>query len=454
MVKLEGLNLNVGAAAIIPRWEYVPVDGDSSGKVKSKSMVSYPPALSMTYNFGDPGIGPLAAGVGVYITHGSAFAWPKKWVGRQEVQKLDLRVFEITPVIAWQPHDKFAIGGGLRVMPSTVMMQRAVGFGSELDGDVELAGDALGFGGAVGVSFFPMKGLSLALNWRTNADLNFEGDADFNFPPPFDTQAYDRTVKTFLKIPQEVVFGTAYEVLPDQLILVLDLAYSGWSAYDELAIEMVSEDGTSEVSVSRKDSRDVFWFKTGIEYKFGKVAALRAGYLYEPYTVPEKNVDPAPPDSTTHVVALGGSYYVSNFGIHAHALTALFAPREALKSHLPAEWRGGMPGASKAWIFGLSVSAKFDVGPAFTSPATAAASSKPAETEPAAAATASAEAAPVEATAATGTPVEATAVTGTPVEATTVTATPVEATAVETTSTDAAPTEIEATPVSDSGSGE
>jgi long-subunit fatty acid transport protein len=193
--------------------------------------------------------------------------------------------------------------------------------------------------------------------------LTFEGQSNFTFPPPFDTEADDRDVEAKLNLPDRYVLGVAYELLPKQLTLVGDVTFERWSSFKQLRIDFLNEDGTRDVQRDIRNGKDVVQFKAGAEYKFGQVAAVRAGYVFDPTIADEEYVGAAPPDSNTHVVALGGSYYYGNWlGFHAHAMAAIFAARESLTSSFPAEWRGGYAG-SKAFLFGLSISAKLDAGP-------------------------------------------------------------------------------------------
>jgi long-chain fatty acid transport protein len=363
ITRLEGLQLNLGIAGIMPRFEYVPVENGPGEKVKSDTAISTPPSFSLTYKLGNKEFRDLSLGLGFYVPYGSAFAWPDDWAGRQGLREISLLVFEITPTLAFKLTDVIAIGGGLRIAPGSVYLRRAVGFGSTAEGEVELAGKATGVGGDFGIAIGPLDRVSLAFNYRTRLPMKFEGESNFTFPAPFDTEADDREVEAKIDLPDKYVFGLAVEVLPKQLTLTGDVTYERWSSYRQLRIDFLNEDGSRDVQKEIKDSKDIMQVKVGAEYKIADVAAVRAGYLYDPTITLEEYVGGAPPDSNTHLVSLGGSYYYGNWlGIHAHAALALFAERTSLTSSFPATWRGGY-GGSKAILFGLSLSAKLDAGP-------------------------------------------------------------------------------------------
>ncbi len=363
MTALDGLQLSLGVAGIMPKFKYVPIEGGPGEETTSNTAVVTPPNLSITYKLFGKGHRDLSVGFGVYVPYGSTFSWPDDWVARQQIRELSLQVIELTPAVAFKLNKLVSIGGGVRIAPSNVYLRRAVGFGTEAEGEVELAGRGTGVGGFAGISIGPMDGLSLAFNWRSRMRLDFAGDSNFTFAPPFDTMALDRDVEAKLILPDKVVFGLAYEILPKRLVVMGDVTYETWSTYDELKIVFIDENGVRDPKADPKDSRDIVSYKAGLEYKFGELAAVRVGYLFDPYITPEEYVGAAPPDSNTHVVSLGGSYYWKWLGFHAHVLGAFFAPRESLSSAFPAEWQGGLPGGAKAYIYGLSVSAKLDAAP-------------------------------------------------------------------------------------------
>jgi long-chain fatty acid transport protein len=375
MTRLSGLQLNLGMTALMPRWEYVPLDG-AAGATKSETSVVPPPSFSLTYNLGDGGFGDLAAGVGFYVPYGSTFSWPSDWVGRQEIQKISLQIFEVIPALAWRPHDMVSIGAGLRIIPANVYIKQAVNFGTvdnkPIDGEVEMAGSGTGIGASAGVTLLPTDGLAVALTWRGPATVKMTGASDFDFPPPFDTQARDRDVETKVPLAQVLRLGLAYDVAPKTFNLSADLEYQMWDTYKNLTITFIDDAGAREDVVQKRNAKNSWVLHVGGEYRPSESLAVRAGYVFDQKVLPEATVNPAPPNSDLHVVTLGASYYYKQFGIHGHFENIFFAPRESRTSDFPAKWRGGWGNGTMAYIFGLSVSAAFDVGPAMgTAPAKA-----------------------------------------------------------------------------------
>lgn len=364
--RLEGLNVSLGISGLMPGWEWSPPAGTAGAATKSESTLVPPPHGSVTYALGHaPALGDVAAGLGFYVPYGSSFSWPTGWAGSEAVQQIGLTVYELAPALAIRPHRTFGIGASFRYLPATVYLKQAVRFGSAETGTVELAGTGAGFGAAVGLSFWPVDPLSIALTWRSPVTLNFKGDSNFDFPPPFDPNAIDKDVKTSVPLAQVFRLGLAVDVVPRRLNLSTDVQYQVWSTFKALDIRFQNADGTETISSSPRDSRNSFVVNAGGEVHITDAFAVRAGYAWDQRTLPEATVNPAPPDSDKHVVSVGASYNFKHFGINAHFSDVFFVRRTALSSPFPGTWTGAYPGGTMAYIFGLSLTTNLDVAPAF-----------------------------------------------------------------------------------------
>ncbi len=362
--RLEGVQVAVGAAAMMPRFSYTPVSG--SPEEKTDSTVLPPPHLSATWMLGNFGIGDTALGVGFYIPYGSTFSWPAGWSGREQIEQISLNVFEVSPVLSVRPAKWFSLGAGFRYLPAQVYLKQAVDFGTQKEGQVELGGSGDGMGASAGLSVFPADWLSLALTWRSAVTLKFKGNSNFQFPAPFEPDGQSGTVATQVPLAQVFRFGVAADVIPHRFNLSADLEYSQWSTFKELSITFIDPSGHQTVQSSPKNEKDSFTVHVGGEYKITDAFAVRAGYVWDQHTVPEATVNPAPPDSDLHIITVGASYYFGRrFALHAHVEDVIFAKRTSTTSDFPGTWQGGYPGGTMAWIFGLTASMALDVSAPF-----------------------------------------------------------------------------------------
>ncbi len=349
---LPGLQLQAGLSGLMPRWTYTAPGAQAE---KTQLSLVTPPQLAATYSFGEIGIGTLAVGLGFSTPYGSAFAWDDDWTGREGLQSVDLRVYELSPVLALRPSKYFSLGVGLAYSPATVEMKRAVRFGDTAEGTVDLAGSGAAVSAVAGLSLFPMESLSLAISWRQGGTVEMEGDADFDFPAPFDTMAVDRAVTTELPLAQAFRFGAAWKATPE-LLVAADLEYQLWNAYEALTIR--EADG-GILSSSPRNAEDAFVLHLGGEYRLNPKWTVRAGYIYDQAVIPDAFVNPAPPDSARHIATVGASYELTQMlALHAYYGHLFFVERETDTNELPGTWSGGHPGGSAAYMFGLTASAK------------------------------------------------------------------------------------------------
>jgi long-chain fatty acid transport protein len=364
VARLWGLNVEVGGSGIIAGWSWTPPDGSSLAPAKTEPGVAMPPHAVATYGLGTmPVLGDVAVGLGYSVPFGSTFSWPASWAGREDVQKIALTVHELTPTVALRPSRFIAVGASFRFLPSNVYLKRAVRLGTAEEGTVELGGWAAGIGAAAGVTILPTESLALAFAWRSPVTLDFAGKSNFVFPPPFDPSAVDKDVKASLPLPQIFRAGLAFDVVPKVLNVSADVEYQQWSTFKSLDIRFQNADGTETISSNPRDSTNGWVVHAGLELRATESFFVRAGYTWDQLTIPEAAVNAAPPDSDKHVVSVGASYTFDNYVVSAHFSDAFFAPRTALSNAFPGTYRGLYPGGTVAYLFGLSLAAKFDVGP-------------------------------------------------------------------------------------------
>ncbi len=359
--RMDGLQLNLGAAAFMPKWKWESLDGTKSES--TETTVAPPPSFSLTYKVASGSLGDLGVGFGLYAPYGTEFKWPAEWEGRQDVQHITLRVYEARPALSWKPMEKVSLGAGLRVLYGEVYLKQAVAFGDQQEGFAEMGGDGVAYGAVAGVTVLPVDGLAVALNWMAPSTMKMTGTSHFEFPAPFDTEARDRDVETKLKLAQLIRLGLAYDVIPKKLNISADAEYQLWSTYKELTVSFINADGTRDDQSQRRDAKNSWLLSVGGEYWVNDAFAVRAGYAYDQKVLPEDTVNPAPPNSDQHIVAVGASYVFGRYGVHANLENVFFAPREARTNEFPGKFSGGWAGSTVAYIFGLSFSAAFDVGP-------------------------------------------------------------------------------------------
>jgi len=297
---VDGYSVYIGANLILPSAEYQGVE-----TVATDTGIAVTPSAYVTAEITDW----LRLGFGFNTPFGLRISWPESSPGRAIIREQSLRTFFLSPVVGlnfsqWVPG--LTLGGGVDLVPATVTLDRDFLFGTDV-GTGSLGGSAFGVGGRVGVMYHPdwLSGLSIGLAWRSQVSLDFEGDGDFDMAAPYRSQLPpDGAISTGITLPQSILAGVAYRILPE-LELEVDINYIGWSSYDQLEIALPGDVTT----VSRKDWEDTIVIRAGLEYEIRSIGLdLRAGYAYDPTPVPADTLDFTLPDIDRHVVSLGASY--------------------------------------------------------------------------------------------------------------------------------------------------
>lgn len=310
MAVAEGTNVLIGSALYIAQGSYEPTGGTKTSTDSAPSVV---PSFYLTSRVHDM----VAVGIGFHLPFGLAVSWPDNHAQTEVIQDQSLRTYFITPSVGFNLHKQvpgLSIGGGLDIVPATVLLENTVRFG-DVSGTARLGGDALGIGGRVGLMYHPdkLKKLKLGVMWRSNVKLDFSGKGDFDIADPYRSQLPpDGDISTSVTLPQSVWGGIGYSAT-DDLELEYNAVWINWSKFDELRIELPAGAET----VRDEDYRNTVSHRLGIEYKLRKQqAALRAGFVYDPTPIPGTTLTAQLPDIDRKNVTVGGSKNFGDYGVH------------------------------------------------------------------------------------------------------------------------------------------
>jgi long-chain fatty acid transport protein len=299
-----GTHVYLGASMIFPSASFA--DDASGMTTDTESPAAVTPQLYFTTRVHEM----VTVGAGFHTPFGSRIVWPETSPSADEVRSQTLRSYFITPVVGvdlgkWAPG--LTMGAGLDIVPATVELEQDLFFGDER-GTVALGGDAVGFGGRVGLMWRPdfQPAFSAGAAYRSPVTLDFEGEGDFDIAAPYRAQVPpDGPISTSLTLPQQVNAGVGYRPVRD-FEIEFDAVWMDWSAVDQL--DIVLPDGS--VTVSERDYEDTVALRFGLEYSPpGTQLDLRTGYMYDPTPVPAERLTAALPDIDRHDLTFGASYH-------------------------------------------------------------------------------------------------------------------------------------------------
>ncbi len=248
-------------------------------------------------------------GLGVNTPFGLATKYNDDWVGRYHGVVSDLKTINVNPSIGYQYSDKVSIGAGVDVMLGTVELSSAIDFGAicaatfdvatctglgalpqSADGFVEFDGDnfsSLSLGFNFGLIYELSEQSKLGVAYRSEVDMEMEGDADFTVPTSasfvFSSNLFlDTGINADLTLPQSLSFSYSREV--DKITYLADITWTGWSSFDELRI--VYDNPSQPDSVTTEDWDDTMRYSVGINYQYSDDIILRTGIALDETPIP------------------------------------------------------------------------------------------------------------------------------------------------------------------------
>ena len=289
--------------------------------VDMKKQIFYPPHVYLT--------GELSPnwhwGMGVYTPFGLGTWWPNDYAGKFISKRVDLKVFNFNPTLAYKVSDNLAFAVGADYFYSTLSLtqslpainpytQQAAEIG-QVHLSTEMSG---GWGWNAGLLAKIEGGFSLGVAYRSQVKVDYTGTASFiQFATGYPD--FDAIVKSQLPFGLKPTARTTIKY-PDQLRLALawhggslgiegDWVRDGWTSFKNLPITIVGLPQLSQTRVENyKDSDN---YRLGIEYRTSPAWAWQLGGVYDKNPVPPESVSPLLPDSDRTGVSVGGSWSYS-----------------------------------------------------------------------------------------------------------------------------------------------
>ncbi|NNE64674.1 MAG: aromatic hydrocarbon degradation protein, partial [Gammaproteobacteria bacterium] len=258
-------------------------------------------------------------GLGINAPFGLAIKYDDDWVGRYHAVDSDLKTLNFNPSIGYQVNDQLSIGGGIDILFADVILSSAIDFGALLgqpgtqDGFAELTGDNIddpAFGFNFGLQYEFSRETILGVAYRSEIDVDVEGDADFSVPLGAGVVAgtgvfADTGLKAGITLPASLSFSVSHKV--DQFTWLADITWTGWSSFDELRI--IYDNDLQPDTVTTEDWDDTFRYSVGFDYQYTPEMTWRAGLAFDETPVPSaERRTPRLPGNDRTWLSFGMSY--------------------------------------------------------------------------------------------------------------------------------------------------
>lgn len=327
LTSLASNQVALGTTIIMPSASFLgPENLDANLYTPAKDLVFPPSHLYAAYKLDDR----LTLGLGFYTMFGLGSEWPADWAGRELATNSHVQTYTLNPVLAGKVSDNLSVSFGLSYVYGTVTLEKSIYAGYELDTYVEskLVASGYGLGFNVGVQYKPFDRVTMGFVYRTNTELKFnDGKATFTLPDLQNEAANqllgvyfpNTTGRSALTLPDLTGFGFAFD-LTDNFTFEADYVKLGWSSYDKLVVNFEDPVAGSSQTVSEKNYIDTYSLRAGVEYRYNKQLALRAGVMRDYHAVPDKYLEPTLPEGDRTLASLGVGYKIDNYTIDAFAM--------------------------------------------------------------------------------------------------------------------------------------
>ncbi|MBK7867393.1 MAG: outer membrane protein transport protein [Ignavibacteriales bacterium] len=356
---MNGINVSAGTALIAPAASFRG-PSPSIQETKMVNQLFTPSHLYFSYQVNDK----LVLGFGANNPFGLGTKWEDNWIGRYVAVVTNLKVFSFNAVAAYKVMDNLSVAAGFQYNYASVEItkkQNLAPFNSEAN--VDLKGTdkgAIGF--ILGALWKPTLDFSLGLSYRSQVKYTFSGDVATTGPAQVAASLPNAPIEAKFTSPAQFTGGLAYKFMPN-FVVTADFQYIMWSSYDYLTVTYAA-DGKTLLS-SERLFEDTWIARLGMEYKYSKSLALRAGFLYDRNPVKDEYLDPLLPDANRLGFSAGLGYNLTDaLSLDLAYLFLRFQERTITNSKINASGTTGlvpMNGTynSTANLFSLTFNYKF-----------------------------------------------------------------------------------------------
>lgn len=254
-----------------------------------------------------------AWGIGLFSNYGLSTEYSKTFAAGAGAGDTELLTFNINPNIAYRINSSFSVGAGINAVYAAAELNRYAGALSAAipgaNSDTRLAhlkGDTWGFGWNVGTLYEINENNRLALTYRSQVDLSFDGDFQ-------GATSLNRVVDGNLKLdlPAQAEFA-GYHRLNPQFAVHYSVNWTDWSAFQELkATGNACNDGTPGQCLNKPEK-----FKDSMRYALGGTWYVnpsweaRIGFAYDNSPIEPEYRSLSIPDSDRVWYSAGATYHI------------------------------------------------------------------------------------------------------------------------------------------------
>jgi long-chain fatty acid transport protein len=221
--------------------------------------------------------GDLWLGVHAGAPFGLASDYGKTWFGRYDSTKTDLKVYQVSPSIAYAINDQFSIGAGVDIQRAEATLEAAVPVTGSTTTDrlYRVKGDDWDYGFNVGMTYKPVQPLTLGASYRSAVSHKLDGTATLFSNAGSTLITSDGSAG--LDLPDMAIVSAVYDITPDWRVMG-SVNWFGWSNFQEIAVDA---DNAALDTTVEQNYKNTFAFSIGGEHDLTDSLTIRAGIQYD-----------------------------------------------------------------------------------------------------------------------------------------------------------------------------
>ena len=307
--QLKGFHLLTGTSMMVPTFSFQGVAPEVT-KYEGKVQYFFPVHFYASYRANDD----MSFGLGFTSPFGLGSKWDDNWPGKYLAIETVVKVFTVTPVIAYKVLDNLSVSAGLVYSFADVTMTKKAPQGTFAgDAFISLTGkDKSAFGYSFGLMYNPLDNLSIGASFHSKIKYTFEGSADSKGASQLAANLPNGNLNASITTPMYFNVGAALKVNKN-LTISTEFQYVGWSSYDTLKVNFAN----GMTSVNPRLYNDSYIVRLGAEYCFDNGLSLLAGIYYDKIPVETKMMNPSLPEANRIGPSIGIGYKLNdNFSLN------------------------------------------------------------------------------------------------------------------------------------------
>ncbi len=306
LVGIDGPGAELGLTIISSETEFTsPI----LGQHKTTTPEAYIPSLFACYPFAD---GKVVGGLAVVSPYGQSTEWAK---ASMLPYFSELIVIDVAPSVAFGISDRLRVGVGMDIYISQLDLRQVMpwdqfpGPRTGQVGSFRASGDGTAVGGNLALSFDLTPRQRLAVTYRSQFDVDYEGDAEIGgIPPTLAMLPASSDFDSKIRFPNTVVVGYGIQAT-DRLYLGADVEWLDFSRFDELPLDLgaIGQLGIFPRALPQ-DWEDVWTVGMAAAWNVTDAVVLRGSYKYLETPIPDATLAPTLPDTDKHVLGIGAAW--------------------------------------------------------------------------------------------------------------------------------------------------